>query len=75
MGDESKATPAAPSARERLDSWKEIAAYLKRDARTVRRWEKSEGLPVHRHVHLKKPTVYAYEQEEVHEIGGYVQCA
>jgi len=36
---------------ERLDSWKEIAAYLKRDVRTVRRWEHAEGLPVHRHSH------------------------
>jgi hypothetical protein len=26
-------------AADRLDSWKEIAAYLKRDERTVRRWE------------------------------------
>ncbi|HSG00837.1 MAG TPA: hypothetical protein VLA20_06880 [Vicinamibacterales bacterium] len=36
---------------ERLESWKEIAAYLKRDESTVRRWERSEGLPVHRHQH------------------------
>ena len=57
--------PAAtePSASERLDSWQEIAAYLKWDARTVRRWEESEGLPVRRHVHRKKPTVYAYKDE------------
>ena len=34
----------------RLDSWKEIGAYLKRDVTTVRRWEKREGLPVHRHL-------------------------
>ncbi len=47
---------------ERLDSWKEIAAYLKRDERTVRRWE-SEGLPVHRHVHKKQASVYAYKAE------------
>jgi len=47
---------------ERLDSWKEIASYLKRDERTVRRWEK-EGLPVHRHVHARKATVYAYKSE------------
>src|SRR5687767_2854586 len=47
---------------ERLDSWKAIAAYLKRDERTVRRWEK-EGLPVHRHVHAKKASVYAYPSE------------
>jgi TolB-like protein/Tfp pilus assembly protein PilF len=47
---------------ERLDSWKEIAAYLKRDERTVRRWE-SEGLPVHRKVHKKQASVYAYKAE------------
>jgi TolB-like protein/Tfp pilus assembly protein PilF len=36
------------NASDRLDSWKEIAAYLKREIRTVQRWEKSLGLPVHR---------------------------
>jgi len=44
----------------RLDSWKEIAAYLKRSPRTVRRWEQEEGLPVRRHLHRKKETVYAF---------------
>jgi Tol biopolymer transport system component len=47
----------------RLDSWKEIAAYLKRGERTVRRWEQAEGLPVHRHVHEKAASVYAYSGE------------
>jgi TolB-like protein/Flp pilus assembly protein TadD len=47
----------------RLDSWKEIASYLKRGVRTVRRWERQEGLPVHRHVHSKQATVYAFAQE------------
>ena len=47
----------------RLDSWKEIAAYLTRDVTTVRRWEKREGLPVHRHLHDKLGTVYAYTGE------------
>src|SRR5258707_12290961 len=47
---------------ERLDSWKEIAAYLKRDERTVRRWER-EGLPVHRHMHKKQASVYAHKAE------------
>lgn len=47
----------------RLESWKEIAAYLKRDVRTVQRWEKNEGLPVHRHLHDKLGTVYAYKPE------------
>jgi hypothetical protein len=47
----------------RLDSWKEIAAYLKRDVTTVRRWEKREGLPVHRHLHDTRDSVYAYTGE------------
>jgi TolB-like protein len=47
----------------RLDSWKEIATHLKRGVRTVRRWERQEGLPVHRHVHGKQATVYAYARE------------
>lgn len=48
---------------ERLDSWKEIAAYLKRDIRTVQRWEKQEGLPVQRHLHDERGTAYAYTGE------------
>ncbi|HZD53437.1 MAG TPA: hypothetical protein VE175_10330 [Woeseiaceae bacterium] len=48
---------------ERLSSWKEIAAYLKREVRTVQRWEKEEGLPVHRLQHKKQGTVYAYRAE------------
>jgi len=47
----------------KLDSWKEIADYLDREVRTVQRWEKTEGLPVHRHEHQKKSTVYAYTRE------------
>ena len=47
----------------RLDSWKEIAAYLNRDVATVRRWEKAERLPVHRHLHRKLGTVYAFTSE------------
>jgi len=47
---------------DRLDSWKEIAAYLKRDERTVRRWER-EGLPVHRHMHKKQASIYAHKAE------------
>src|SRR5579864_8507565 len=31
-----------------LEAWKDIAAYLRRDIRTVQRWEKSLGLPIHR---------------------------
>ena len=54
--------PFESPATEMLDSWKEIAAYLKRDESTVRRWEK-EGLPVHRHTHKRKATVYAHKSE------------
>lgn len=47
----------------RLDSWKEIASYLRRDVTTVQRWEKREGLPVHRHQHDRQGTVFAYAYE------------
>lgn len=48
---------------DRLDSWKAIAAYLKRDVTTVQRWEKREGMPVHRHLHDKMGSVYAFRTE------------
>jgi len=51
-----------PSER-RLDSWKEIALYLHRDVTTVQRWEKQEGMPVHRHLHHKRGSVYALSSE------------
>src|SRR5258706_136107 len=47
----------------RLESWKEIAAYLGRDVTPVRRWEKRERLPVHRLHHSKLGSVYAYTKE------------
>ena len=53
--------PAASD--DRLDSWKEIAAYVRRGVRTVRRWETEEGLPVHRHVHRALGSVYAFKSE------------
>lgn len=46
-----------------LQSWKEIGAYLQRNEVTVRRWEKEEGLPVHRHSHNLRSSVYAYPSE------------
>ena len=48
---------------DRLDSWKEIASFLRRDVRTVQRWEKKEGLPVYRHQHEKLGSVYAFRPE------------
>lgn len=47
----------------RLDSWKEIAGYLRRGIRTVQRWEREERLPVHRLVHDKAGSVFAYPAE------------
>jgi Tol biopolymer transport system component len=49
--------------KDRLESWKTIAAYLNRSERTVRRWEAHEGLPVHRLIHDKRGSVYAYKWE------------
>ncbi len=48
---------------ERLDSWKEIAAYLKRDERTAMRWAKERGLPVHRLPGPGRSAVFAYAHE------------
>src|ERR1700761_5344446 len=64
MGEPSVGLP--PSERpldDQLDSWKEIASYLKRDVTTVQRWEKREGMPVHRHLHDKGGSVYALTEE------------
>jgi hypothetical protein len=46
-----------------LESWKQIAAYLDRGERTVRRWEALEGLPVHRREHGRQDSVFAYAHE------------
>jgi Tol biopolymer transport system component len=48
---------------ERLDSWKEIAAHFDRDVTTVQRWEKREGMPVHRHLHDRSGSIYAFTPE------------
>ena len=62
----SGATPGpkgSPLPDKKLVSWKEIATHLGRETRTVQRWERTEGLPVRRHEHQKKSTVYAYTSE------------
>jgi Tol biopolymer transport system component len=65
VDDGSQGSPAQRDANEpgRLDSWKEIAAYLKRDVSTVQRWERREGMPVHRHLHDKLGSVYAFRSD------------
>jgi TolB-like protein/Flp pilus assembly protein TadD len=55
--------PPESHASDRLDSWKQIAAYLNRDERTVRRWEEEEELPVHRHQHKSRAAIFAYKSE------------
>jgi Tol biopolymer transport system component len=55
--------PSVTPLGDRLDSWKEIAAYLNRDVTTVQRWEKREGMPVHRHLHERIGSVSASRAE------------
>ena len=47
---------------QRLDSWKEIAGYLRRGVRTAQRWERDAGLPVRR-VGGDRQAVYAFRAE------------
>jgi hypothetical protein len=68
MPEDPKKEPSSGSAQPRnsnhaYTSWKEIAQHFGREVRTVQRWEKEEGLPVHRHVHLRRASVYAYPEE------------
>jgi hypothetical protein len=42
---------------------KEIAAYLRRDVSAAQHWEKRERMPVHRHLHDKLGSVYAFRSE------------
>lgn len=61
MDSRSRIPSEGPS--ESLDSWKAIANYLNREVRTVMRWERSRGLPVHRLPGGEKPGVYALRSE------------
>jgi len=54
--------PQTQAAASRLDSWKEIAAYLCRGERTAKRWETERALPVHR-VPGGRGSVYAFTAE------------
>jgi TolB-like protein/Flp pilus assembly protein TadD len=64
MGDQSQGSLQGVQPSEgRLDSWKEIANHFHRDVTTVQRWEKHEGMPVHRHLHDKAGSVYAFISE------------
>lgn len=56
-------TATPQNGRDRLDSWKAIAAYLQRDERTLRRWEREQGLPVRRVPGRQGTSVFAYVSE------------
>src|SRR5215470_6449205 len=53
----------APSNERRLESWGEIASYLRREISTVQRWERNLALPIHRLSVGKNASVYAYPSE------------
>jgi Flp pilus assembly protein TadD len=52
-----------PEPNRRLDSWKEIAEFLRCGERTVSRWEAERGLPVHRVPGSGRGRVFAYTAE------------
>ena len=54
---------AKADAAPRLVGWKEIAAHLGKTERTVKRWGKTRGLPIHRVPGVAKTSVYAYPAE------------
>lgn len=62
MIEDQEKTPV-PEAEARLETWKAIAEHLQRDIRTVQRWEREQGLPVRRHEHQKRSSVYAFPRE------------
>jgi TolB-like protein len=58
-----QSTPEPVSMHDRLDSWKGVAAYLKRDVRTVQRWELTRGLPVYRAPGGKRNAIFTLKSE------------
>src|ERR1700683_58798 len=59
-----------PIANRRLDTGKEIGAFFGRDERTVKRWEVTRGLPVHRVPGGGRANVYANTDELVEWLKG-----
>lgn len=48
---------------DRLDSWKDVADYLRKDIRTCQRWHSEYGLPVHRYIQSSRSRVFAFRSE------------
>lgn len=55
--------PGSEGLGQRLNSWKEIAAFFGKDERTVKRWETIRGLPVRRVPGGTRTSVFAYVNE------------
>ena len=60
---ESSGSVSPDRSHERLDSWKEVAQFFRREVRTVQMWEKKEGLPIRRQQHSKLGSVFAFRSE------------
>jgi hypothetical protein len=56
-------TPGNPAASATLQGWKEIATELGRSVRTVQRWERKLGLPVHKLGEGVGSPVFAFKDE------------
>ncbi len=50
-------------ARGTLQSWKEISAELQRGIRTLQRWERTMGLPIHRIGNGPRGPVFGFKDE------------
>jgi tetratricopeptide (TPR) repeat protein len=55
--------PEKPGKGTRLNSWKEVATYLGKGERTVKRWEIERGLPAYRIPGGGRASVYAFTSE------------
>jgi tetratricopeptide (TPR) repeat protein len=65
----SRVTSPDGPAKQRLESWKEVADYFGRTDRTVKRWEAERGLPIRRPPGAGRGRIYA----EVAELEGWLK--
>jgi hypothetical protein len=63
MADTPTASPGGPASGERLNGWKDIAAYLGKSVRTAQRWEAELRLPARRIHTAAGEIVYASRRE------------
>lgn len=53
----------ANDAEVRLETWKEVAAFFRKDERTVKRWEVDRGLPIRRYPGASRSRIFAIVSE------------